>query len=1079
MTENMNPEIRKFKRVLVANRGEIAIRVFRACKELGIRTVAIYSEQDKTSLFRMKADEAYLVGKGKTPVAAYLGMDEIIQLAKDKGVDAIHPGYGFLSENSEFAKKCEENGIAFIGPTGEMMDQLGDKIQSKIVADAAGVRTIPGVERALKDEEDALAIAQQIGYPVMLKAAAGGGGRGMRVVHEESNLVHEFQRAKSEAGKAFGDDTMFIEKYVEQPKHIEVQLLGDRYGNIVHLFERDCSIQRRHQKVIEFTPSLALTEEQRQAICADAIKIAHSVGYRSAGTVEFLVDKNGEHYFIEMNPRIQVEHTVSELLTGIDLVQSQILVAQGYALDSPEIGIPSQDVITRRGYAIQCRITTEDPANNFFPDTGVLKLYRSASGFGIRLDGGNGFTGSVITPYYDSLLVKVSSHALTFDGARRKAIRALRETQIGGVKTNIGFILNVLQHPTFLAGQCNTGFIEQNPELVQTTPGGDAERQILRHIGDTVVNKQKGEKPQFNVPKFPRIPQEEVDRLSGTRQLLLEKGPKAVCDWVLEQKKLLITDTTMTGAQMALFGSKLRSVDMYKIAPAVATYGQDLFSIDVFGGSTFGAAYKDLAESPWERLAELRKRIPNILFQMTLRGSNGLGYSPQPDNAIRMLIQQSAAAGIDIFSVYDSLNYVPNLEVALDEAIKQDKIAEALICYTGDLLHPENTKYTVEYYVTLAKELEAKGAHMIGIIDPSGQLNPLAASKLFSTLKQAVNVPLRLHMPDISGNGIATVLLASEAGVDIVDLASNSMAGTLSQPPEITVIAALKNTPRDTGIDVNGMQVISDYWADVRPVYKEFDAGQRAVADHINKYEIPCDQYYYLYKQAEEAGLPHTFQEVEEMYKRVDVMLGGITKATPSSGVVGFLTIFMLENGLTPENILEKGQHVDFPAPVVDFFAGMLGQPLGGFPRSLQAVVLKGREQVIGRPADSLEAQDMDHIKNGLKKYLGLAGTDQEVISYAMYPTIFEEYHKTLSRDGNLTLMGSDIFYHGLAVGETCEVKVKQDLALSVTLLEVRDPDEDGYRDLLFEVNGHTRLVKIEDKSVSHSFVNGEAQEAN
>ena len=702
-------EIKKFKRVLVANRGEIAIRVFRACKELGIRTVAIYSEEDKTSLFRTKADEAYQIGKGKAPVDAYLGIDEIVELAKTKGVDAIHPGYGFLAENPDFADACEKAGIEFIGPNSTMMNRLGDKIQSKIVADEVGVPFIPGVEKAIETDEEVVQFADKIGYPVMLKAAAGGGGRGMRVVRDKSSIVQEYRTARSEAKKAFGNDTIFIEKYIENPKHIEIQVLGDKYGNIVHMYERDCSIQRRHQKVIEFTPALCLTEKQRQAICADALKIARAVNYRSAGTVEFLFDKNGDHYFIEMNPRIQVEHTVSELVTGRDIVQDQILVAEGYSLDSPEIGITSQKDITTRGYAIQCRVTTEDPVNGFAPDTGTIDQYRSASGFGIRLDGGNGFTGAVISPYYDSLLVKISAFGLSFEDARRKAVRALRETEIKGVKTNQGFLLNVLNHPIFKAGQCDTGFIGNNPELMNIEAVEDKELKVLKYIGNKVVNETKGQHPQFNVPVFPKIPMTEINTLSGTKQMFDRNGAEYVSKWVRDQKKLLITDTTMRDAQQSLMATRVRSVDMLKIAPAYAKYGQDLFSMEMWGGATFDTAYRFLKESPWDRLDKLREKIPNILFQMLLRGANAVGYKNYPDNVIRDFVKRSAEGGIDVFRIFDSLNWVPGMEVAMDEVLNQGKICEATMCYTGDILDETRTKYTLDYYVKMAKELEKRG----------------------------------------------------------------------------------------------------------------------------------------------------------------------------------------------------------------------------------------------------------------------------------------------------------------------------------------------------------------------------------
>ncbi len=1060
-------EIRKFKRVLVANRGEIAIRVFRACHELGIRTVAIYSEEDKKSLFRSKAEEAFQVGKGKSPVAAYLGIDEIISLAKAKGVDAIHPGYGFLAENPDFAEACERAGIEFIGPTKEMMDELGDKIKSKEVARRVGVPTVPGVEEKIKSEHDLVINADRIGYPIILKAAAGGGGRGMRVVRDRENLISEYRNAKSEAAKAFGDDTMFIEKYLEDPKHIEIQVLGDKEGNIVHLFERDCSIQRRHQKVIEFTPSLCLTEKKRNEICQDALRIARAVNYRSAGTVEFLLDKNGNHYFIEMNPRIQVEHTVTELVTGIDIVQAQIKIAQGYTLDSPEIGIPSQKSVQSRGYAIQCRITTEDPGNGFAPDTGLIELYRSASGFGIRLDGGNGFTGCEVLPYYDSLLVKVSAHALTFDDARRKAVRALRETEIKGVKTNVGFLLNVLNHPTFRQGNCSTNFIAENPDLMDIKAVQDKELKVLEYIGDRVVNETKGEKPSFNVPVFPRVPMSEINKLNGTKQLLDKYGPEYVSKWAREQKKLLITDTTMRDAHQSLMATRIRTIDMTKIAPATALYGKDLFSLEMWGGATFDTAYRFLKESPWERLDLLREKVPNILFQMLLRGANAVGYKNYPDNVIRLFVKEAAESGIDIFRVFDSLNWIPGMEVAMDEVLNQGKICEATMCYTGDILDKNRTKYDLKYYVRMAKELEKRGAHILAIKDMSGLLKPDAAFKLISELRQEIGIPVHLHTHDTSGNGVATVLMASAAGVDIVDAAINSMSGLTSQPALNTIVAALTNTDRDTGIDTDGMQVISDYWADVRPVYKAFESGLQAASAEIYKYEIPGGQYSNLKPQVESFGLGHKFQEVKEMYREVNMMLGDIIKVTPSSKVVGDLAIFMVQNGLTPENIVEKGRDLDFPDSCVSYFEGMMGQPEGGFPEDLQKVVLKGKEAITCRPGELLPPEDFDKIKTGLKKYFDLEGTPREVVSYAMYPKVYEDYLNVRKKGETFELMGSDIYFYGLSEGETGGVKVGEGNELIITLKEVRALDSEGYRECVFEVNDNIRSVRIKDKSVA------------
>ena len=838
-------EIKKFKRVLVANRGEIAIRVFRACQELGIRTVAVYSEEDKNTLFRTKADESYQIGKGKTPVGAYLGIDEIIALAKAKGVDAIHPGYGFLAENVEFAKACAAEGIEFIGPTAEMMDRLGDKIKSKIVANSVGVPTIPGVEKAIETEEEALQFAESCGYPVMLKAAAGGGGRGMRIVRSKEELLPQFRSARSEAAKAFGIDDIFIEKYLENPKHIEVQILGDKEGNIVHLYERDCSIQRRHQKVIEFTPALCLTDEQREAICNDAIKIAQAVDYRSAGTVEFLLDKTGKHYFIEMNPRIQVEHTVSEIVTGVDIVQAQILIAQGYTLDSPEIAIPNQEAIKVTGHAIQCRITTEDPVNGFMPDTGVIENYRSPGGFGIRLDGGNGFEGSEITPFYDSLLVKVTAFSRTFEDTRRKAIRALRETKIKGVKTNIMFMLNVLNHPTFAAGQCDTGFIANTPELLEIDKVEDKELKVIEFLGNKFVNETKGEKKNFNVPVFPKFKPEELKELQGrgTKQLFDEMGAKDFTQWVRRQQRLFVTDTTMRDAQQSLMATRVRTVDMEKIAPAVSVYGRNLFSLEMWGGATFDTAYRFLKEDPWERLEVLREKCPNILMQMLLRGANAVGYKNYPDNVIREFVKQSAKAGIDVFRIFDSLNWIQGMEVALDETLNQGMIAEPCLCYTGDILDSSKTKYTLSYYVKMAKELEKRGAHILGIKDMSGLLKPTAASKLVGALKQEIGIPVHLHTHDTSGNGVATVLMAAQAGVDIVDAAFNSMSGLTSQPALNSIVASLQHSDRDTGLDADGLQKISEYWKDVRPVYKDFESELQTASAEIYKYEIPGGQY--------------------------------------------------------------------------------------------------------------------------------------------------------------------------------------------------------------------------------------------
>ncbi|RKD28964.1 pyruvate carboxylase [Thermohalobacter berrensis] len=1054
---------KKFKRVLVANRGEIAIRVFRACQELGIRTVAIYSNEDKCSLFRTKADEAYLIGKNKDPIEAYLSIDEIIDLAVKKGVDAIHPGYGFLSENPEFARKCEEAGIEFIGPTHEMMEKLGDKIKSKIVAKKVGVPTIPGVEKPITSEEEAIEFARHCGYPVMLKAAAGGGGRGMRIVKSENDLIKEFRSAKSEAKKAFGIDDIFIEKYLEKPKHIEVQILGDKYGNIVHLFERDCSIQRRHQKIIEYTPAISLTEEKRQAICNDAIKIAKAVDYRGAGTVEFLVDAQGNHYFIEMNPRIQVEHTITEMVTGIDIVQSQILVAEGYSLNSPQIGIKSQDSIETRGYSIQCRITTEDPSLNFAPDTGKIDIYRTGSGFGIRLDGGNGFTGSIISPYYDSLLVKTISWSRTFDDAIRKAIRAIKEHTIMGVKTNADFLINILNHEQFKKGECDTRFIADNPDLFDITPKEDTEMKILKYIGEKVVNETKGEKKEFDVPIVPDV--EVPDNLIGTKQILDEKGPEGLVDWIKNANKLLLTDTTYRDAHQSLMATRVRTVDMLKIAKATSTLAKDLFSLEMWGGATFDVAYRFLKESPWVRLEELRKRIPNILFQMLIRGSNGVGYKNYPDNVIREFIKEASSSGIDVFRIFDSLNWIKGMEVAIDEVLKNGKIAEACICYTGDILDNSRDKYTLEYYVKMAKEIEKRGAHILGIKDMSALLKPYAAYKLIKALKNEISIPIHLHTHDTSGNGVATVLMAAEAGVDIVDTAFNSMSGLTSQPALNSVVAALENTSRDTRINLEDIQKISDYWSAVRPVYGQFESDLKSGTTEIYKYEIPGGQYSNLKPQVESFGLGHRFKEVKEMYKKVNEMLGDIIKVTPSSKVVGDLAIFMVQNDLTPENIYEKGKGMSFPDSVVAYFKGLMGQPMGGFPEELQKLVLKGEEPITCRPGELLESEDFDKTEKYLKENFDIKPTKKDLLSYALYPKVFEDYLKFREEYGDLSRMGSDIFFHGLYEGETCEIEIAEGKTLVIKLLRIGELDNEGFRTIIFEVNGNRREIKVKDKA--------------
>ncbi len=1053
----------EFKKVLVANRGEIAIRVFRACAELGIRSVGIYTAEDKNALFRLKADESYLIGKNKGPVEAYLDIDEIIKLALKKGVDAIHPGYGFLSENPDFVKKCHEAGIAFIGPKSEMMHQLGDKIKSKQVAIRAGVPVIPGVEKPIRNDEEAIEFAKVCGYPIILKASAGGGGRGMRIVRKEEDLLFEFHSARNEAKKAFGIEDVFIEKYLEKPKHIEVQVLGDAYGNLVHLYERDCSIQRRHQKVIEFSPAICITEAQRTAICEDALKIARAVNYENAGTCEFLVDASGQHYFIEMNPRIQVEHTVTEMVTGFDLVQTQILIAQGYPLESEEIGIKDQSDIKLNGYAIQCRVTTEDPINHFAPDTGKMDVYRTGGGFGIRLDGGGGYTGAEISPYYDSLLVKSTAWSRSFEDAIRKQIRSIKEIRVEGVKTNTAFLINVLNHETFRKGACDTNFIAENKDLFDIRPKADVELRILNYIGNKIVNEREGEKFDFDVAKAPKYVTD--SNLSGTKQILDERGAEGLVDWIKSQNKLLLTDTTMRDAHQSLLATRMRTDDMSRVAKATAHLARDLFSMEMWGGATFDVAYRFLHEDPWERLRILREKIPNVLFQMLIRGANGVGYKNYPDNVVRKLIQESAQNGIDVFRIFDSLNWIKGMDVAIDEVLKTGKVAQAVICYTGDILDEGRDKYSLDYYVKMAKEIEKTGAHMLAIKDMSALLKPYAAYKLVSALKDAVDMPIHIHTHDTTGNGVATILMAAEAGVDVVDTAFNAMSGLTSQPALNSVVAALKNTLRDTQINLEDIEKINGYWADVRPIYRQFETDLKASSAEIYKYEIPGGQYSNLKPQVESFGLGHRFNEVKEMYKSVNEMWGDIVKVTPSSKAVGDMAIFMVQNDLTPENIEQKGADLSYPDSVVSYFSGMMGQPQGGFPENLQKIVLKGEAPITCRPGELLESEDFDKIRNYLEETYHRPFAEEELTSYALYPKVFEEYLKFIEKNGDLSKMNSVVFFHGISEGDMMDVTVDEGRVLTVKTLEIGKMTDYGTRRVVFEVNGNRREIEIKDNA--------------
>jgi pyruvate carboxylase len=1063
-------KINKFRKVMAANRGEIAIRIFRACTELGISTVAIYSEEDKLSLHRYKADEAYLIGKGKAPIDAYLGIDEIIALALKADVDAIHPGYGFLAENAEFAEKCEAAGISFIGPTAEMQRALGDKVAGRKAAVAAGVPVVPGTEDPIEKEEEALKFAKESGYPIIVKAAAGGGGRGMRVARNKKELLEGLVAAASEAKAAFGNATVFLERYIENPKHIEVQIMGDNYGNLVHFFERDCSIQRRHQKVVEFAPALCLTQQQREEICTAALKIAGQVKYRNAGTVEFLVDQEGLFYFIEMNPRIQVEHTVTEMITGRNLVQNQLLVAQGYKLSDPEINIPSQSAVDMRGYAIQCRITTEDPANNFAPDFGTLTTYRSAAGAGIRLDAGNAFTGAQITPHYDSLLVKVSSWGLNFKDAASIMHRALQEFRVRGVKTNIGFLENVITHSVFLGGKCDTSFIEKHPELLQFREKKDRASKVLSFLGDVIVNGSPGIVKPLKSADLIEAVVPEVDftqpRPAGSRDLFMKLGAEGLSKWILEQKKLLITDTTMRDAHQSNLATRVRTHDLLRIAEPTSYLGADLFSLECWGGATFDVSMRFLKEDPWQRLHKLSEAIPNILFQMLLRGSNAVGYTNYPDNVVQKFVIEAANSGVDIFRVFDSLNWTVGMQVAMEAVRKSGKICEAAICYTGDITDPKRDKYPLEYYVNMAKELEKMGAHILAIKDMAGLLKPLAAYKLVKALKENIGIPVHLHTHDTSSNGSAMLLKASEAGVDIVDAALSSLSGLTAQPNLNALVSTLEGSERDPQVNAIGLQKLANYWETVRDYYAPFESGLKSGTAEVYHHEIPGGQYSNYKPQVAGLGLIERWDECKEMYHKVNMMFGDIVKVTPSSKVVGDMAMFLVKNNLQPEDVYTTTEDLAFPESVVGMFKGMLGQPYQGWPEELQKIILKGQQPITCRPGELLEPADFDEERLTLEEKLGHRIDDKSLISAILYPNVYPEFDRFRQEYSDISVIPTPIFFYGLEPGQETSIEIEPGKTLIIKLNAIGKVQADGTRAVYFELNGNNRSVVVRDQSI-------------
>ena len=1065
---NMINEVHKFKKVLVANRGEIAIRIFQSLSELGIGSIAVYSKEDRFAMFRSRADEAYPLNSNKGPVDAYLDIQEIIRIAKDKKADAIHPGYGFLSENPDLAEACEKNGIVFIGPNIQAMNIMGDKISAKQAAAESKVPVLPGCDYALQSAEEAAAVAAQIGYPVMLKAANGGGGRGMSVVLTAEEMENAFEKARNESKRAFGECKLFLERYLTHPKHIEVQILGDNYGNIVHLYDRDCSIQRRNQKIIEFAPAWSIPETTRKKILDSAKRLARRVGYSNAGTMEFLVDDDFNPYFIEMNPRVQVEHTVTEMITGIDIVTCQILIAEGYPLNSKMIHIYSQSQVNCDGYAIQARVTTEDPSNNFLPDYGKIDLYRSGSGSGIRHDDGNAYNGAIITSFYDSLLVKTIAHARSFENARSKLIRALKEFRIHGVKTNTAFLINVLNHPQFAEGRCHTTFIEETPELFDLHKKLDRTTKILEFLGNKMVNENAGTKPFLEDRKVPDI--DSSIPIRGMRDEWIRLGTNEFMDRIKRSKKLYITDTTMRDGQQSLLATRMRTKEVAGAARATNLYLKDAFSIECWGGATYDTAYRYLKESPWQRLRLLRQRMPNVMIQMLMRGSNIVGYGAYPDNVVERFIKVSSDEGVDIFRIFDSNNWIENMKLPIEQVLKNGKLAEGTLCYSGDIMNARESKYTLEYYLKMARELQEQGCQLLCVKDPAGLLRPYAARELITALKAEVSVPLHLHTHDTSGNGLATYLMAAEAGVDIVDCAIGSMSSILSQPSLNAMVECLRGTQRDTKIDREGLDILDRYYARERKVYQIFENGLKAPNIDLYNNEIPGGQYASLKEQVEAMGLLEQLPQICRLYKDADEILGHIIKVTPTSKVCGDLAIFMYRNGLDKKNIYEKGKDLSYPESVVRYMRGMLGQPEGGFPERFQQIVLKEQKPITVRPGSLLPPVDFDKIEEHLRKnyYMDTMQNrhimDQKIISYALYPRVYEDYCEHFQAYHDVSKLESHVYFYGLRPGEETTFQINDGEDTLIKFISMSEPDPKGIRSLQFEVNGFYREIHIMDK---------------
>ncbi len=1060
------------QKLLALNRGEIAIRILRAANELGLRTAAVFSKEDRLSLHRFKADEAYLIGEGLGPVQAYLDVNGIVALAREKGIDFIHPGYGFLSENPALPRACAEAGITFVGPSAEILDLLGDKTAARRLAQKAGLPVIPGTARPVSTAEQAVKAAEKIGFPLIVKAAFGGGGRGMRVVEKASQLRPLLDEAQREAAAAFGNGAVFLERYIQHPRHIEVQILADGQGNVVHLFERDCSVQRRHQKVVEVAPAVSLAADLRESLTSAAVRLAREAGYCNAGTVEFLLDaKTNEWFFIEVNPRVQVEHTVTEVVTGIDIVRTQIQVAQGHALHGPVINLPAQDKITLHGYALQCRITTEDPANNFTPDYGRIHTYRSPAGFGIRLDGASAYGGAVITPFYDSLLVKTTSWGTDFPQACQRMDRALREFRIRGVKTNIPFLENVVNNAEFQAGRVTTRFLDETPALFRFTVKRDRATRLLTYLGEVQVNgnpEVAGRPIPRQLHSAPVPPHNAAAPPDGTRQLLDQLGPEKFGQWMRSQKRLLLTDTTFRDAHQSLMATRVRTHDMVAIANYVSHQLPGLFSLEMWGGATFDVSLRFLHEDPWQRLRRLREAIPNICFQMLLRASNAVGYTAYPDNVVREFIFESARQGIDIFRIFDSLNWLPNMKVAMEAARKTGRLCEAAICYTGDILDPARDKYTLAYYIKMAKELERMGAHIIAIKDMAGLVRPYAATKLVKALRQVTDLPIHFHTHDTSGGNAASILKAADVGLDVADAALSSMSGTTSQPNLNSIVAALAHTPRDTRLNQEALQTCSDYWETVRTWYAPFDEAPKSGTAEVYLHEMPGGQYTNLKAQAQSMGLGARWGEIARAYAEVNMAFGDIVKVTPSSKVVGDLALFLVSHGISVGEFanLGKDHSQTIPNSVVEMFMGSLGEPMGGWPKKMRDVVLRGAKPQRGRPGAHMPAVDLEETAAALERKIGRKPSRTDLLSYLMYPEVFVKFAKNQQAWSNVGALPTPQFFYGMQKGEEITVELEPGKTLVLKFLTLGEPHPDGTRTVFFELNGQPREVTVRDTSL-------------